>query len=64
MAERDSAPELRTYGLRAFLLDQYDRVMGVETGIQLALARPHLRRWSGPVRRTVATHHGSPRFPS
>lgn len=39
MAERDSAPELRTYGLRAFLLDQYDRVMGVETGIQLALAR-------------------------
>ncbi|WP_043541690.1 ATP-binding cassette domain-containing protein [Salinispora pacifica] len=39
MAERDSAPELRTYGLRSFLLDQYDRVMGVETGIQLALAR-------------------------
>ncbi|MEU8264206.1 ABC transporter ATP-binding protein [Micromonospora sp. NPDC048999] len=39
MAERDSAPELRTYGLRRFLLDQYDRVMGVETGIQLALAR-------------------------
>ncbi|MFB9239305.1 ATP-binding cassette domain-containing protein [Plantactinospora siamensis] len=39
MAERDSAPELRSYGLRAFLLDQYDRVMGVETGIQLALAR-------------------------
>lgn len=39
MAERDSAPELRSYGLRSFLLDQYDRVMGVETGIQLALAR-------------------------
>ncbi|KXK63003.1 ABC transporter [Micromonospora rosaria] len=39
MAERDSAPELRSYGLRGFLLDQYDRVMGVETGIQLALAR-------------------------
>ncbi|MEU5725027.1 ATP-binding cassette domain-containing protein [Micromonospora sp. NPDC047738] len=39
MAERDSAPELRSYGLRRFLLDQYDRVMGVETGIQLALAR-------------------------
>ncbi|MEV6814542.1 ATP-binding cassette domain-containing protein [Micromonospora sp. NPDC051296] len=39
MAERDSAPELRSYGLRRFLLDQYDRVMGVETDIQLALAR-------------------------
>ncbi|MFI9643585.1 ABC transporter ATP-binding protein [Micromonospora sp. NPDC051925] len=39
MAERDSAPELRSYGLRGFLLDQYDRVMAVETGIQLALAR-------------------------
>ncbi|MFD2762741.1 ATP-binding cassette domain-containing protein [Micromonospora eburnea] len=39
MAERESAPELRSYGLRRFLLDQYDRVMGVETGIQLALAR-------------------------
>lgn len=39
MAERVSAPELRSYGLRGFLLDQYDRVMGVETDIQLALAR-------------------------
>ncbi|MGK5740299.1 ABC transporter ATP-binding protein [Micromonospora sp. URMC 103] len=39
MAERDSAPELRSYGLRRFLLDQYDRVMGVEADIQLALAR-------------------------
>ncbi|WP_405091635.1 ATP-binding cassette domain-containing protein [Micromonospora sp. NBC_01392] len=39
MAERDSAPELRSYGLRQFLLDQYDRVMAVETRIQLALAR-------------------------
>lgn len=39
MAERNSAPELRSYGLRGFLLDQYDRVMGVETSIQLALAR-------------------------
>lgn len=39
MAERDSAAELRSYGLRRFLLDQYDRVMGVETDIQLALAR-------------------------
>ncbi|MEW2385678.1 ABC transporter ATP-binding protein [Micromonospora sp. NPDC047707] len=39
MAERASAPELRSYGLRRFLLDQYDRVMDTETGIQLALAR-------------------------
>lgn len=39
MAERASAPELRSYGLRRFLLDQYDRVMGVETDIQIALAR-------------------------
>ncbi|MGN9778022.1 ABC transporter ATP-binding protein [Micromonospora sp. H33] len=39
MAERVSAPELRSYGLRRFLLDQYDRVMDTETGIQLALAR-------------------------
>jgi ATP-binding cassette subfamily B protein len=39
MAERDSATELRAYGLRRFLLDQYDRVMGAETRIQLDLAR-------------------------
>lgn len=39
MAERETAAELRTYGLRDFLLDQYDRVMGVETRIQLDLAR-------------------------
>jgi len=39
MAERESAAELRGYGLRRFLLDQYDRVMGVETTIQLDLAR-------------------------
>ncbi|MET7946422.1 ABC transporter ATP-binding protein [Micromonospora sp. NPDC005324] len=39
MAERASAPELRSYGLRGFLLDQYDRVMRVETDIQLTLAR-------------------------
>ncbi|GAA3297823.1 ABC transporter ATP-binding protein [Dactylosporangium vinaceum] len=39
MAERDSATELRSYDLRRFLLDQYDRVMGAETDIQLALAR-------------------------
>jgi ATP-binding cassette subfamily B protein len=39
MAERESAGELRAYGLRGFLLGQYERVMGVETSIQLALAR-------------------------
>ena len=39
MAQRESAPELRTYGLRQFLLDQYDRVMGAETKVQLDLAR-------------------------
>ncbi|GAB3837950.1 ABC transporter ATP-binding protein [Dactylosporangium cerinum] len=39
MADRDSAAELRSYGLRGFLLDQYDRVMGAETRIQLDLAR-------------------------
>ena len=39
MAERVSAPELRSYGLRRFLLDQYDRVIATETDIQLRLAR-------------------------
>jgi ATP-binding cassette, subfamily B, bacterial len=39
MAERESAHELRSHALRPFLLDQYDRVMSVETGIQLELAR-------------------------
>ncbi|GAA1378518.1 ABC transporter ATP-binding protein [Catellatospora chokoriensis] len=39
MAERDSAAELRSYGLRGFLLAQYDQVMGAETKIQLDLAR-------------------------
>ncbi|UWZ48197.1 ABC transporter ATP-binding protein [Dactylosporangium matsuzakiense] len=39
MAGRDAAAELRSYRLRPFLLDQYDRVMKAETGIQLALAR-------------------------
>ena len=39
MAERVSALELRGYGLRSFLLDQYDRVMAAETRTQLALAR-------------------------
>ncbi|WP_122982242.1 ABC transporter ATP-binding protein [Actinoplanes teichomyceticus] len=39
MAERVSASELRSYGLRDFLLGQYDRVMGAQTDIDLALAR-------------------------
>ncbi|MBB2947234.1 ATP-binding cassette subfamily B protein [Actinoplanes lutulentus] len=39
MAERDSAPELRSYGLRGFLLGQYDMVMGAQTREDLALAR-------------------------
>lgn len=39
MAERVSAPELRSYGLRDFLLGQYDQVMGAQTKIDLALAR-------------------------
>jgi ATP-binding cassette subfamily B protein len=39
MAERVSASELRSYGLRNFLLGQYDRVMGAQTAIELALAR-------------------------
>ncbi|GAB1639654.1 ABC transporter ATP-binding protein [Krasilnikovia sp. MM14-A1259] len=39
MAERDSAPELRSYGLRGFLLRQYDMVMHAQTAEDLALAR-------------------------
>ncbi|GAA1381239.1 ABC transporter ATP-binding protein [Catellatospora chokoriensis] len=39
MADRKPAPELRTYGLREFLLGQFDRVMTAETRIQLDLAR-------------------------
>jgi ATP-binding cassette, subfamily B, bacterial len=39
MAERVSAAELRSYGLRRFLLDQYDRVMAAGTTVQLDLAR-------------------------
>jgi ATP-binding cassette subfamily B protein len=39
MADRQTAAELRAYGLRRFLLGQYDVVMETETGIQLALAR-------------------------
>ena len=39
MAERDSAPELRSYWLRGFLLGQYDMVMRAQTTEELALAR-------------------------
>ncbi|MFG1925134.1 ABC transporter ATP-binding protein [Cryptosporangium sp. NPDC048952] len=39
MAQRDSAPELRAYRLRTFLLGLHDDVMGAETRIQLAMAR-------------------------
>ena len=39
MAERISAPELRSYGLRDFVLRLYDQVMGAQTRIELALAR-------------------------
>lgn len=39
MAERVSAPELRSYGLRRFLLDLYDRVMGAQTAEELRVAR-------------------------
>ncbi|HEY0001518.1 MAG TPA: ABC transporter ATP-binding protein [Actinoplanes sp.] len=39
MAERNSAPELRVYALRNFLLGQFDRVMGAQTAVDLDLAR-------------------------
>jgi ATP-binding cassette subfamily B protein len=39
MAERESAPELRSYGLRDFLLGQHDKVMDAQTREDLALAR-------------------------
>jgi ATP-binding cassette subfamily B protein len=39
MAERDSAPELRSYALRDFVLDQYDRVTAAQTDEDLRLAR-------------------------
>jgi ATP-binding cassette, subfamily B, bacterial len=39
MADRAPAAELRAYGLRGFLLDQYDRVAEAETAIQVSLAR-------------------------
>jgi ATP-binding cassette subfamily B protein len=39
MADRRPAVELRAYGLRAFLLHQFDVVMGAETRHQLRLAK-------------------------
>jgi len=39
MAERKSAAELRTYGLRQFLLGLYDRVMGAQVAVELGVAR-------------------------
>jgi ATP-binding cassette subfamily B protein len=39
MADRGSAAELRSYGLRAFLLGQYDRVTQAQTDVELDLAR-------------------------
>ena len=39
MAERVSAPELRSYGLRNFLLRLYDQVMGAQTAEELAVAQ-------------------------
>jgi ATP-binding cassette subfamily B protein len=39
MAERVSAAELRSYGLRAFLLGLYDRVMGAQITVELAVAQ-------------------------
>src|SRR5690606_28018729 len=46
MADRVSSLELRGYGLRNFLLGQFDRVMGAETRIQLDLARRSTTRSS------------------
>ena len=39
MADRQSAPELRSYGLRGFLLNQYDMVMRAQAAVELRLAR-------------------------
>jgi ATP-binding cassette subfamily B protein len=39
MAERKSAAELRSYGLREFLLGLYDRVMGAQIAVELAVAK-------------------------
>ncbi|GAA2702448.1 ABC transporter ATP-binding protein [Actinoplanes palleronii] len=39
MADRVSAAELRSYGLRRFLLGLYDRVMGAQIAVELAVAQ-------------------------
>ncbi len=39
MAERDTAAELRTYGMRGFLLDQYKKVITSETAAELDVVR-------------------------
>ncbi|WP_432705165.1 ABC transporter ATP-binding protein [Actinoplanes regularis] len=39
MAERKSAAELRSYGLRGFLLRLYDQVMGAQIGEELRVAQ-------------------------
>lgn len=39
MADRQSAPELRSYRLRGFLLSQYDMVMQAQAAVELRLAR-------------------------
>ncbi|MGX6607911.1 ABC transporter ATP-binding protein [Micromonosporaceae bacterium Da 78-11] len=39
MAERVSAAELRSYGMRGFLLGLYDRVMGAQTAVELKVAQ-------------------------
>lgn len=39
MAQRVSAAELRSYGLRSFLLGLYDRVMGAQTAVELKVAQ-------------------------
>jgi ATP-binding cassette, subfamily B, bacterial len=39
MADRQSAPELRSYSLRGFLLNQHDMVMRAQATVELGLAR-------------------------
>ena len=39
MADRETAAELRTYGMRGFLLDQYESVVAAETAADLEVVR-------------------------
>jgi len=39
MADRETAAELRTYGMRGFLLDQYESVIAAETAADLEVVR-------------------------